>query len=89
MTQITIEIPEDKIQAVIDAFASNYNYPEQIKDENGVMIPNPTTKAQFARNIIKSFIKEVYVANQVKSIDEQKKVAINTANQEIDVINVN
>ena len=83
MATFTINIPNDKITALLDAFAMQYNYQEQIETETGEMVPNPVSKAQFAKNIVTSFIKEVYIAGQVKSLEEQRIAAINTAKTDI------
>ena len=86
--EITITIPDEKKNEVIDAFATQYNYPTKVQNEEGVEIDNPITKGQFALNIVNSFIKEVYVAGQLKPLEEEKAIARDTAIQEIDVITV-
>ena len=65
---ITITIPDGKANAIIDAFATQYNYQDEIGDEDGNMIPNPQTKKQFALEVIKSFVREVYKATKVKEV---------------------
>lgn len=87
MTKITIDIPDNKVQGVIDAFALAYGYQGKIQDGNGNEIDNPVTKAQFARNIINSFIKEVYVSAQVKGLDAQRQQTIVAASADVAGIN--
>ena len=52
MAQITITIPDDKIQDVLDAFADNFGY----DSESG------KTKAQFAKGILITWIKREYLS---------------------------
>lgn len=87
---ITITIPTDKKDAVIDAFALQYKYQEEVDDGKGEggLMPNPVTKGQFALNIMRSFVKEVYVAAQVKPIQEQTKTIAQQASEEMDVITI-
>ena len=79
MATFTITIPDDKVAAVIDAFASQYHYTTKIEDANGAMIDNPTSKAQFAKNVVNSFIKQVYIGAQIKALDATKQTTIATA----------
>jgi hypothetical protein len=69
---ITIIIPDNKKDAIIEAFASQYKYPSKIEDEGGKKIDNPVSKGEFALSIIKSFIKDVYVANKVDEFTVQR-----------------
>lgn len=91
--KITLTIPEDKKIAVIDAFALQYKYQDEVYQEGvdgeeGIMIPNPVNKGQFAKNIIRTFIKEVYISAQVKPVQEQGKVIAEQANIDIDTVTV-
>jgi hypothetical protein len=46
-----------------DAFASAYHYPETLDDDT----PNPETKAQFARRMVASYIREIVVSVEHKA----------------------
>ena len=92
MAEIKITIPNDKVQRVLAAFTEQYNYPENVPDPRlppgpGVpMIPNPVSKPQFAKNIIKSFVKEVTVNWEAREAGEAARVAaFNTGVQEIEI----
>jgi len=54
MTTITINIPDNLTQRVINGFAKRYNYSATL--ESGE--PNPETKAQFAKRKVVEFIKQ-------------------------------
>ncbi len=86
--EITINIPDDKKDAVVDAFAIQYKYPKKTQDEDGNEIINPVSKGQFALNIINSFIKEVYVASKISPLEDQRKTIIETATTEIEGVTV-
>jgi hypothetical protein len=91
MAQIKINIPDDKLQAIINAFCEQYQYQDKIpnlEDESGIVfIPNPQTKAQFAKAKIGEYIREVYVASKANSgIDELRKAAIIAAKAEISAV---
>jgi hypothetical protein len=88
MADITITIPNDKLDIVVDAFADQYNYQETIGDEDGNQIPNPTSKNQFAKNIIKSFVKQVYVAKKVKELDATRQTTVDNAETDVSGVTV-
>jgi hypothetical protein len=90
MVQFTINIPQERVADLLDAFAVQYNYQAEIDDPNNpdVMIPNPVSKAQFAKNTIKTYIKEVYIAGKLKEIENTRQQIIAQSNQEISTIDV-
>lgn len=63
--KITIDIPDNIAGSVVDAFAEAYGYQAELVAEDGTASPNPQTKAQFAKEKVISFIKEVYKAHQL------------------------
>lgn len=87
-TTFTITIPDDKVSAVVNAFATQYRYQVNIDDGEGGTIPNPVSKAQFAKNIIRSFVREVYVGAQIKAIEATRLQIIEDANTATDGISV-
>jgi hypothetical protein len=60
---ITLTIPDEQAARVMNALCVRYGYQETIADPNGgdvlQYIPNPQTKAQFARAQIILFLKQV------------------------------
>lgn len=71
MAKITIDIPDDVIQEVLNAYAFRFNYQETIynpeydrdlpEDENNPMsILNPESKALFAKRMLIDQVRNVY-----------------------------
>ena len=79
MAKITITIPDDKINAVTNAFCDMFGYQEKIQQEDGTEIDNPISKAQFAKGKINDYIKEVFINSRVNAIDAQKTAIRETA----------
>lgn len=86
MAKIVVEIPDEKLDAVVEAFATLYNYQEQIGNETGEMIDNPVKKKQFANNIIASYVKEVYVNAQTRPLEAQKQEILKRASAEVSAV---
>lgn len=63
--KITINIPDNIAESVVDAFAEAYGYQTELVAGDGTASPNPQTKTQFAREKVVSFVKEVYKAHQL------------------------
>lgn len=83
---IDIQVSDDAIKTrIIDVVCAQYNRPEFVgKDENGDDIPNPTSKADFTQNIVKSFLKEVTIAYEAgKAADAARILAVNKVKDEI------
>jgi hypothetical protein len=59
---LTLTVPDAIKTDVINAFAYAYKYQDTINGQ-----PNPQTKAQFAKEIIKQFIREVYKKYKVET----------------------
>lgn len=75
MAQITMNIPDQHIQRILDAFASAYGW----HDGLGV------TKAQFAKSKIRDYIKEIVMRAEAP---EAQRVAIQTIQTELDSIDI-
>jgi hypothetical protein len=58
MTIITINIPENALQRVIDAYCIQFEYHPTIKVD-GIQQPNPETRAAFTRRMVIEQIKIV------------------------------
>lgn len=87
--QVTINIPDDKKDGVIEAFASAYNYRETIgEDVKGEPIPNPQSKGQFAKGQVLKFIKNVFVANQSEGAETTRKQLIEVAEADMEGLTV-
>lgn len=66
-------ILEEHIPLMIEVFGRGYEV--QIEDENGDLIPNPQTKANYARDELTRKI-DGMIADEIKR-HEQKKVKVN------------
>ena len=55
--QIDVNIPNPmSSQQALDFFCISAGYPEFVDDGNGNLIPNPQTKAQFAKQVVGNYI---------------------------------
>ena len=67
MAQISITIPDDRLQRVLDGFASAMKYPDLVPGADGMPIPNPETKQQFFRRMLLEYIRTVVRAEERKA----------------------
>lgn len=65
MANITITIPDNQIARAIAAICKKYNYQDTIVDLVLGPIPNPESKAQFARRMVAQIIKETVLAQEL------------------------
>ena len=65
MAKITLEIPDDKLQEVVDSLCATYGYQAKILDKDGKEIINPETPAQFAKRQVVQFVKEVVKSSRI------------------------
>lgn len=75
MAQITLTIPDEHIQRILDAFADRYVY----DPESGL------TKAQFARRKLRDYVKEVLIAVEGARVRQQ---GIDALQAEVDGIDI-
>jgi hypothetical protein len=66
MANITIKVPDNSISDLVDAFAEEYGYQSTVTNEAGEQVQNLQTKAQFAREQVLNFIRNVYQSNRIK-----------------------
>lgn len=75
---ITLTIPDAQVSRVINALCIKYGYQDMIIDPNSIddlkYIPNPQTKAQFARQSIINFLRQVTV--EVELEEAKKALAV-------------
>lgn len=62
MATMTINIPDAQLSKVVDGMCINYNYEPLI---NG--LPNPETKAVFARRMLIELLKRAVAAGEAKT----------------------
>jgi predicted SAM-dependent methyltransferase len=63
MANITFSLPDDKIDAIVDAFSTQEGYQDMIW-ENDALVPNPETRIQFTRKVLRQIMKNAYVNHQ-------------------------
>lgn len=94
---ISIYIPDDKVQGVISAFTTQFGYEDTVPNpnydpenpESPETIINPETRGRFTLRQIRLFIKNVYVAGEVAVLDEQRDPLIaeaTTAMEDVTVV---
>ena len=88
MATFTINIPDGVAPEVVEAFCIQYGRPETVDGPEGEQIPNPISKVTFAKNIVRSFVREVYVGSKVKALDATRQQIIETSNAETDAVTV-
>lgn len=87
--EIKITIPDEKDNAIVNAFAKQFYYsPKTWVEVDGTQteIDNPQSKKQFMKEKINSFIKDVYRQSKVDEIDAQKAQAVEAADAESNLI---
>lgn len=72
---ITITIPDEVMQRVLDAFAGSYGYQATIDDGQGNQIPNPQSEAAFSKAQIRAYIKDVVRGYEARDAAETARVA--------------
>jgi len=65
MANITFNLPDDKVDAIVDAFSTQEGYQPMIW-ENDTQIPNPETRMQYTKKILRQLMKTAYVNRQAE-----------------------
>ena len=74
MARFTIEVPDDKVQELLIAFATLYPIPQAVEEEG--VEPEPLyTKAVWAKMKVRSYIREVYTSWKAKEAAELARLA--------------
>jgi hypothetical protein len=73
MAIFSVEIADQDVDRVINAVAANYNYQEQIINENNVLASNPESKYVFANRMVRKFLS-----------DHVKKYELDLAKQQLE-----
>lgn len=85
MAQITLNIPNNKIDLILSAITETYNYSEFITDENGDLIPNPISKAEFSKGVLINYIKDIVKGYKIRT-DSQS--VLDNANTDSNNLNI-
>ena len=73
MASITFNLPDNKIDAIVEAFSTQEGYQDMIW-ENDVLVPNPETRIQFTRKALRRIMKTAYVNHQAALASAAAKV---------------
>lgn len=88
MVNITITIPDELIDNLIEAFCYWYNYQEIIHDVDLGDIPNPETKAQFTKRMVKEYVRDIYRRAKLKQHAEGEGSISDQANDDTSGIDI-
>lgn len=83
MATMTLTVPDPIVQDVVDAFADAYGYQAEIDDGEGNQIPNPETDIQFAKRMIREYVKNVYKGHQAKLFEAGRQAVLDTADDDV------
>lgn len=73
MASISFNLPDNKIDTIVDAFSTQEGYQTMVW-ENDAMVPNPETRLQFTKKILRQIMKTAYVNHQAELAKEAAKV---------------
>lgn len=74
MGSITLSWDAQYDQRIVDGIAYQHGYQDEIEDpETGEAIPNPETKAQFAKRMARQWVKECIIAWEATQAAEQAR----------------
>lgn len=84
MAQITITIPDEILQRVLDGIAGQHGYQTMIEQPEGEPIPNPETKAQFAKRMMINWaLQSIMAWESLQASEVARLAAITDAEQDI------
>lgn len=86
MANINILFPDAQAARVVDAFATAYNYPSTVPGATPLdpPVPNPQSKAQFAKAKVIDFIKSVVKGYEATNAAEiARRAALNAADPDL------
>lgn len=90
MATITINIPETKVTLaeLANAFAVQYGYKDTISGEDGIDIPNPESKGDFAKRHVLEYIKKVFISYKINEAEKTARADANAqARADIEEVN--
>jgi len=58
MAIFSVEIADADVDRVINAVSANYNYQEQVINDNNVLVNNPESKYVFANRMVRKFLSD-------------------------------
>lgn len=92
MAQLVVNIPDNQVNRVVTALCAFGGYTTQV-EQDGVLVPNPQTKAQFARQMVTQFIKTAVTLTEGKAAQAAKQEELKAAQAaiatEVDTLDIN
>lgn len=88
MATISITIPDEHLQRVIDAITGHYGYTDTIPDPGdpeGPEIANPETKGEFTKRQVAEFIKNNVISWEAKQASEAARLTAIANAEGIDI----
>ena len=83
---LNVTVPDAQATDILNDFCVYQGYKSIIKDDQGNEIPNPQTKAQFAKAVIANFVKESIKSYRANASAEIARLAKITEVEAISII---
>jgi hypothetical protein len=80
--QFTVDIPNDCLDDLIDGLCHDGGYQELVPDEEGGTMPNPVSKAAFAKEEHAKWLRLKFIAQRARTNDATRAAIVNTATTE-------
>ena len=72
---ITFSIPPGIAKRVVDGYSNQENYPEEVEDPiTAELIPNPESREEFMKRLIKEHVKDTVAAWEAKTAGIQARI---------------
>lgn len=88
MATFTKTIPDELVPEVISAYCYNFNYQDFIPDNSGNLIPNPETKANFAKRMDRKFTIDIVKKYRIDALEVQRQETESQADIDCENIDV-
>lgn len=80
MAKITITIPDGEVANVVNAACEELGYQTEIKNKDGLFVPNPETKLQFANRAPGRWLKALVLRNKKREVYKEADRALTEVN---------
>lgn len=88
MAKMTLTIPDEIVQDVVDAFCGSYKYQPEVEGEEKVdgetvMILNPESKVAFSKRMIREYVKAIYTSYQANQYEAGRQAVVDAAETDV------
>lgn len=80
MATLQFNIPDAAVPRVLDAFANRFSYEPTITQEDGSVVPNPETRVEFTRRMVREFIVQTVLDHESR---QAAQIAVESKQAEI------